>query len=843
MSKTVCVLFLTGFGMVCYLPPLCAEEKVQVPGTVEDATGAAEVTEEKVTEEITVSARARDPLAAHRNASAVQLDGDLLRSLPARLEDPLAVASLFVDPAAIGAGGTKIVVDGVEGDTLDVPTSSVRSIAVDSNPYSAEFGRPGRGRIEVTTRRGSLVRLHRRFEFAYRDANFNAANPFDAVHPSRQRSWVEGELDGPWLGGKASFFVGGDYLRDNNNSFITALTPSGAVSEPLPFPRRTAHLIARSDIRFTPLHTLSLRYNWSDDRLSNQGVGAFDLPERAWNSRNRTQELRISDVARVGTDFRNDLYFDFRYRPKTADSVSDAPAVLVNGSFNGGGAQVSLRNVEKAIGLEDLASYRLGPHSLRFGGIVKSRLIDYTDAANFGGTYTFSGLPHFVNNLPSQYTVNGGNPRVGFTQNEFAYFLQDEIRLRPRLNLLLGVRHEWQSNLDEHANLAPRLALSAASEDGRTIVRAGTGIFYQRQPVTLEEHYRLLGGSNLRQVVLTNPSYPLTGDPFAQAGPPNVLRLDSHLRAPYDIQASLGVERKLGEHTTLTAEYTLLRGQRLYRMRDINAPQPATGIRPDPNFLNVDQFETTGSSRSDSLKLGVRATIADRLHLVAQYTLSHASDDTSCPFPQPDLCSPPADSYDLAGERGPADHDQRHRFNLAGVFDLPGDFTLGCVVSLSSGAPYNITTGFDDNQDTVFNDRPNLGNPAAPFQSFAVDGREVGGTPGVLYDGPQALFAGRLVPTTPSSVHWLIQPGPGNVGRNSGRGPAFADIDLRVAKRFVLREKSKGSQDVELRLDAFNLLNHVNYYNYVGTLTSPYFGRANDAHVPREIQLSVRVRL
>src|SRR5204862_7780895 len=146
MSKTVCVLFLTGFGMVCYLPPLCAEEKVQVPGTVEDATGAAEVTEEKVTEEITVSARARDPLAAQRNASAVQLDGDLLRSLPARLEDPLAVASLFVDPAAIGAGGTKIVVDGVEGDTLDVPTSSVRSIAVDSNPYSAEFGRPGRDR-------------------------------------------------------------------------------------------------------------------------------------------------------------------------------------------------------------------------------------------------------------------------------------------------------------------------------------------------------------------------------------------------------------------------------------------------------------------------------------------------------------------------------------------------------------------------------------------------------------------------------------------------------------------------------------------------------------------------
>src|SRR5207244_6632339 len=136
--------------------------------------------------------------------------------------------------------------------------------------------------------------------------------------------------------------------------------------------------------------------------------------------------------------------------------------------------------------------------------------------------------------------------------------------------------------------------------------------------------------------------------------PPNVLRLDPHLRAPYDIQASLGVERKLGEHTTLTAEYTLLRGQRLYRMRDINAPQPATGIRPDPNFLNVDQFETTGSSRSDSLSLGVRATIAYTLHLVAQYTFSRATDDTSCRFSQAAPCRPPAGSYNLARQRGTA---------------------------------------------------------------------------------------------------------------------------------------------------------------------------------------------
>src|SRR5205807_10009592 len=115
-------------------------------------------------------------------------------------------ASLFVDPAANGAGGTRIVVDGVEGDTLDVPSSSVKTVAVDSNPYSAEFSRPGKGRIEVTTWGGSLVRLHRRFEFAYRANHFDATNPFATVHPSRQRHWGAGQSAGPCPRRNAPFF-------------------------------------------------------------------------------------------------------------------------------------------------------------------------------------------------------------------------------------------------------------------------------------------------------------------------------------------------------------------------------------------------------------------------------------------------------------------------------------------------------------------------------------------------------------------------------------------------------------------------------------------------------------
>ena len=789
-------------------------------------------------DEITVSARSDNPLSAEQNASAVQLDSDWLRDFPEKHDNPLAAASLFVDGAANDAEGTKIVVDGVEGTSLDVPSQSIKTVAVNRNPYSVEFGRPGKGRIEVTTKGGSLRRFHRRFEYAVRNARFDARNPFATVKPPRQRQWISGELDGPLADGKATFFVGGDYLRDDTNAFVTAITPTGPVAETVPVPLRTAHLLGRTDIRITPLHILSLRYNWSENRLPNQGVGAFDLPDRAWNANDRTHDFRLSETAIPTAAFLNEFRFDLKYRPKVASSVTNTPAALVNGAFSSGGAQIARSDLEKDVEFQDLASYLHGKQSWRFGGVLKSRFIDYTDRSNFGGTFRFSDLGSFLNRRPFLFTVNQGDPSVAFTQTEVAYFLQDEIRLWPRLSLLVGLRHEFQSNLDDHNNLAPRIALSASSADGRTVVRAGSGIFYQRQPVFLEEQFLLLNGSHLRQLVVRNPSFSSVEDLADLPNPPapSVLRIDPRIRAPYALQASLGLERKLGRQTSVTADYTILRGLKLYRMRNVNAPLPATGVRPDPNFVNVDKFETSGMSRSNSFTLGLRTTIGGRLQLFSQYTFSHSTDDTS------GMISLPADNFDLRGEQGRSDFDQRHRLNVAGVLKLPWNFKLGCIATLRSGIPFNITTGFDDNNDTVSNDRPGVGNRNAPFHSFAVDGSFVGGTGGILYDGAQALFGGSLVPVNSNSVRWLILPEPGNVGRNAGDGPGFANVDLRIAKEFVLREKEKGSRYLEIRADAFNLLNTVNYFNYVGTLTSKFFGRANAAYEPRDLQLSFRFR-
>ena len=120
-------------------------------------------------------------------------------------------------------------------------------------------------------------------------------------------------------------------------------------------------------------------------------------------------------------------------------------------------------------------------------------------------------------------------------------------------------------------------------------------------------------------------------------------------------------------------------------------------------------------------------------------------------------------------------------------------FRVGSILTLASGVPFDITTGFDDNGDSVVNDRPT------------------------------------------------------GVTRNTGRGPGFAQLDLRLTKLLHLpiffddQDKDKGEfRNLELNLDVFNALNHNNLTDVVGELSSPLFGRANSSLQSRTIQLSVK---
>jgi hypothetical protein len=234
----------------------------------------------------------------------------------------------------------------------------------------------------------------------------------------------------------------------------------------------------------------------------------------------------------------------------------------------------------------------------------------------------------------------------------------------------------------------------------------------------------------------------------------------------------------------------------------VNAPAPPLyAVRPDPSLGVLRQIESAGDLESHSIDIGLRGNITRFFTGMAQYTLSRAYNNVGGVAPgtpgggSPGMNRPtainsfPANNYDLSGEWSRADFDQRHRFSLLGTVTPGKYFKLGVALSLYSGQPYSQTTGRDDNKDGLANDRP------------------------------------------------------AGVRRNSLQGPGYADVDLRWSRDFFLaRTKKDKGPTVTIGLDAFNILNHVNYLSYVGVLSSPLFGKPIAAQPPRRLQVSFRFR-
>jgi carboxypeptidase family protein len=753
----------------------------------------------QVTEKVNVSAYA-NPLSPEQNADRVHLDDRFLGGLPMLNGDPLSVASIFTDPSVAGAMGPQILVDGVPADALELPLSSIKDLVVNQNPYSPEFGRPGRGRIEVKTKH----RIHQKFHGAvfsdFQNSVFDARNAFATVTPLHQQDTSEAELEGP-LSRTATFLISARHEVNNDTAVIDAQTLSGPVSENLGTPERNTHLFGRLNFRLNANHKLSITYKYKNKLLKNQGVGGFDLPERATDYFDHHNEFNIFETATTTPHLLNEFRAAFRQRRQDTTGLTDQPAILVLGFFNAGGAQIATHRRDTYSDFEDIATLSRGIHTLRFGGGFSPKWVRAVDASNFGGTFTFSCLDPSTDpaspcssssyslNTPAQFTLNFGDPQISFSQHEFYSFLQDEMRMRRNVSLVLGIRYEGQSNGNTFKNVAPRLAFAYSPGSGHTVLRGGFGIFYERQPDAIEQLARLYDGTRIRQIVIANPSYPNPFPPGVTPSsiPPSNESIDvssPDLAFPYLLQGSFAIERKLGKgENYLTADFTTVRGLHLYRTRNINAPLPGTPgstLVPNPGFANIDQFESTGSSRSNSVTLTLRTRPSRNATILLQYVFSHSFDDTS------GIYSLPADNYDLRPEWGRSDYDRRHRLNLAGTYAFPWGFSLGAIVKAYSGPPFNITTGTDNNNDTVFSDRP----------------------PGVT--------------------------------RNTGHGPASFDAETRISKAFRLSGRDHSERKFEIAVDAFNLFNNVNRQNFVGDVTSPFFGQAVGADPARRLQLSLR---
>jgi hypothetical protein len=742
-----------------------------------------------VEEQITVTQAAPDPVSPDNNSDAVDLNAALLRDLPTDSENIVPLLSNFVAPAAGGTEGISLVVDGVEADQIDdLPASAIKEVTINRNPYAVEFRRPGKARIEITTKHGSPKRYHGHFGIFARDSVFDANNRFAVRQPELSRKLFEGNFGGPMGPKGATFFLTGQHLGDTESAIVNA-TILDALNQPVSLAQNVPTGVHRSDylarLDFHPgqIHTIPVFYSFDEKFESNQGVGGFNLADHGFSRTLRGHKFQFTDQAVLSPTLLNTARFLVRRSSSRAGNPPGGYAIDVNGNFSSGPSQTSQQQKETVVEFEDTAAYAHKNQTFRFGGGTRARFFDVTDQSNFGGTFEFSDLTQFSLGQPYVFRINQGQPKLSYTIHQASAFVQDEIRFHRTLSLVAGLRYDWQSTINRNNSVAPRLALAYSPGD-KTVFRAGAGLFYEYLPKSATEQALLLDNRQVQQIVITNPSYP-NAFVGGTARPPSVVQIAPDLTTPYLVQASIGIERELSKGNHLVLEYQTLRGLHLFRSRDVNAPLPLTGVRPNPNFFNINQVESTASMRSNALTLSYRGRVGKHFNAIAQYSFSKTTNDTSGAF------SLPADNYNLRPEMGRADFDRRHRLNLAGVINLPGAFRVGTVLSVASGTPFNITTGADNNHDSVANDRP----------------------PGVT--------------------------------RNTGDGPGLLQLDLRVTKLFHLwrpLNRDRNSRNLEISVDAFNAINHANYPNFVGVMTSPLFGRPNAALPARTLQMSLGYR-
>jgi hypothetical protein len=259
--------------------------------------------------------------------------------------------------------------------------------------------------------------------------------------------------------------------------------------------------------------------------------------------------------------------------------------------------------------------------------------------------------------------------------------------------------------------------------------------------------------------------------------------------------------------------YTMMRGRDQIRARNLNAPLSGglDPVRPDPSLGNVTAIESTGLTQIDRFMVNVNYAIPEkRFFMGGNYQLGRASNYADNPF------SLPADNYDLEAEWGPSLQDIRHRMFAMVNFGVPWAMRLGIFTQAQSASPYNIITGIDGNRDTVVNDRPqgvkrNAGRGSAGWNLNARLSKAFG-------FGPQRESTGA--------------PQVRRVG-GGGRGPGGG------GPMMMMMENSNNRYRIEFYLQAFNILNRVNYQSYVGNLRSENFGLPLSAAPARRIELGM----
>ncbi len=720
------------------------------------------------------------------------------------------------------------------------------------NIFPAEFGRTTGGVVNMTSKSGTNS-FHGSAYYNFRNADLTALDAFERESVGRVQQ-LSGTLGGPISKDRTFFFLGPQMQVAHKPVAIeyAVLTPqlrntpaAQALLAAAPEGTSTAQsnsqsVISRLDHNFSKGSSFFARFDFthaSSTTLtgsSNNGSG----PSLTSSTVSALSNQTVVDIwsgtllgqltSALSSNRLNELRLQFgrEVRPRTAQGAGPQVTVQQGGatvsvygpqatgvSF-GNGQFPSADNRSEAA---DNFSIVSGAHSAKFGVDLLRISTNMTYSPGQNGHYIFTSLDSYLARQPFSYQQFTGSGALRTSVNELGIFAQDEWRVLPNLTLSPGLRYDAELNPDYPAatspgdrapgattipdqisQFQPRLGIAwDVSRNGKTVVRAGGGLYYATTQMPEFAQALLFNGGNPElglgyAVASTNPAqianaFLAAGINLAQAPLGNLPVLtprqyqqsiqsptaglsayfmDRNFKNPRALQWKVGIDEQLAPGIVLGVDFTYVNAVNIARKLDLNLPVPvpdATGrlvysaARPlAPHY----QFDVVSEASGRSLYRAMVTSLSiQRRHFVinANYTLGYnlALSDNERP-----VGALSTESYaNMKNDYNWSQLDMRHGFTTTGIVYLPFGMDVSTATRFSSGRPFSATVGQDANRDGNNNDRP--------------------------------LLNGTVIK------------------RNSYRNQAFNSVDLRVDRHFTL-PKERGS--IIVSADFFNLFNSGNVF-------------------------------
>lgn len=382
------------------------------------------------------------------------------------------------------------------------------------------------------------------------------------------------------------------------------------------------------------------------------------------------------------------------------------------------------------------------------------------------------------------------------------------------------------------------------SGDHRSVIRGGFGVMYERiqgnDMYNTGPNVPFSSSVSFNNVSLSNPNTSLLtgGTLTAPITVGSITGLsNTDYKPPVSYQYSVSFERELAPNSVLSVAYVGNQNRHQSDARDINLPSPSVlpsliagtvaynTVVPYAGFNSIVLYENSENSHYNGLQVSLHSRLKAGLSVNVAYTLSRAIDPS---FGSGDLATV-SNPYNRAYDIGPSSYDKTNIALVNFIYEIPffkhnsnlmtrtvlGGWELSGIVTMSSGAPLNITLNGNESSNGLASatNRPNLTGSVS--------------TPGTV-----AQFFTTSGFSEPAPGDW------GSLAKGVVRGPGRNNWNTSLFKSFVINE-ARGTR-FELRVESFNTWNHTEF-NAVSTgFGSSNFGQVTSTWDPRVFQLGAK---